>query len=163
MAIPKLALAAAALGGVAFVATRKPKKKKTKTPYGGDIDKITMQPVKGQNHPICQKYPAGNWLEGVPFLKGYPRDRPGWSDDDLAMARADVAKAVASAPEWTTISDARALTFDIIRSIIAGWCPAMKLPTKRINLENYLKKSVALRWMWQTLDTLVWNSLSHIN
>lgn len=156
MALPKLALAALGLGAVAAVAVRKPKSKsKTKRPprrVGG----FKAEPSPSQDHPICKKYPSGDWGQG--YVNGFPKGNPGWSSEDVAMVRDAVQKAVAAAPPFESMSKARELSFAITRELIRGWCPSLELPQSPMVVENYLKKSLALRWLWTKVDQMVWDA-----
>ena len=165
MAVPKLTLAILGLGGVAFLATRKKKKASPTTTTRRTVVLTGVPPVSEVDlsqidHPICKKYPGGQWHPESGYVDGYPKDSPGWNDADVKMVQDAVSAAVATAPQWESVDEARQITFDLTRSIIHRWCPSMALPTSRITLENHLKKSLGLRWMWDRLDNMLWNKLT---
>jgi len=160
MPVPKLALAALGLGAVAFVATRKPKKT-TRRPagtFGGGLSLDTSQPGAG-DHPMCKKYPGGSWAPGHSGLTGYPKGKPGWNEGDLQIVQNLVATAVAGARPWSTMEDARKVTFELTRAVVSSLCPSARLPRARAGVPAYVKKTLAGRWMWQSVDAMVWQSL----
>ena len=163
MALSNLALAGIGLGTAAVVvvaAKRKIAAKKAKRRGLKDLKTKPVAPVStADNHPICQKYPGGQWLEGAGQLAGWPLDSPGWSDADVVMAQAAVNEAVSGVPPWNSISEARQITFELTRKIIKKWCPSLDLPSARYNVKAYLDESVPLMWLWGSLDTMLWNQI----
>lgn len=153
-----LGLGVATTAVVVVVTKKKPtarKKKAGSRPGGFKPPEQGSDTAVGQ-HPICRKYPGGFWHPEGGYLKGFPTDGTGWSAADLQMAKDAVAAATTSIPPWTSMGQARQMSFDIVRSIIAAWCPEMQLPSSRVALEAYLKKKISLTWMWMTLDPMVW-------
>lgn len=106
------------------------------------------------DHPICKKYASGNWMDNGRILHG-----TGWSLDDVGMVESMVASEVGKLGPFNSLSHARELSFTATRAVVAKLCKSMKLPKSRATVENYLKTSVALRYLWQSVDTMVWNDL----
>ena len=154
MAVSKLLLGALGLAA-AVVATRRKSKVSPRTV----VSPAANLKGVGANHPICKKYPGGFWHRTAGYLEGHPVAAPGWSDADLVMAQAAVDAAVAQAPTWDTVADAREVSFMLTRNIIRSWCPSLPLPKNRYQLDNYLEKSIALTWLWQSLANQIWNNL----
>ena len=111
--------------------------------------------------PACRRYPGGNWAAeyGHGWLEGSPKGAPGWTQEDSRRIVAITRAAVESAPQWESLPDAREISFQLTRSIIAGLCPGRKLPESQVQVEQYMDKSLALRWMWGQVENLVWNDL----
>ncbi len=154
MPVSNLLVAALGLGavGVAVVATRK---KPTKKKVLLRIPVTRRTPSSKTDHPICEKYPGGYWHPTAGYLGG----TGGWSDEDLTMALAAVKEEVAEAPPWEDLSDARQISFELVRKIVHRWCPTLEMPEAPYKVSGYLNKSVALYYLWTTLENMVWNKL----
>lgn len=153
-AIAVAAIAAAGLGAVAFGGS---KKRRVSSRL---IAKVPPK-IPTTDHPICKKYPGGTWAPGHGDLEGFPSDKPGWSAADLAMATEAVEREVAAAPGWGSVSDARELAFSMTRRLIVKWCPSLapKLPAYREHVDEYISKSLALRWLWQSVHQMIWQRM----
>jgi hypothetical protein len=153
----KVGLALAGVGAVAVVASKSGEKKKTKTRRSKGIGGLKGQVSK--NDPVCMAYPSGNWT-GDGQVDGYPKGNPGWSPEQRDRIVAAVDEATMEIPPYEGMLGAREVAHEIIKRVFAQFCPSTKLPQERHSVENFKRKSLAFRHMWDSIDDLVWKKMT---